>query len=86
MRIKMRGVVLESTKGAKVFNNTVLLNSGYPNAIEYRFSFTRNLEIKNNVVLGAIKQRNGASATVAENTQLTLSDEKRSMWSKLLGK
>ena len=67
-------------------SNTVLLHSGYPNAIEYRFGFTHSVEIRNNVVLGAIKQRNGASGTVAENAQLTLSDEKRSMWPTLLGK
>tara|TARA_Y100000588_G_C14253678_1_gene924529 strand:+ start:1299 stop:2330 length:1032 start_codon:yes stop_codon:yes gene_type:complete len=83
---KDAGIVLESAKGTKVLSNTVLLQSGYPNAIEYRFGFTHSVEIRNNVVLGAIKRRNGASGTVAENAQLTLSDEKRSMWSTLLGK
>ena len=51
----------------KVYYNTVLLNGGYPNAIEYRFARTTGVDIKNNLTDAAIVARDGASASVSNN-------------------
>ena len=51
----------------KVYHNTVLVNGSYPNSIEYRFSGTTGLEIKNNLTDAAITARDGATGTVASN-------------------
>ncbi len=50
-----------------VHHNTVLVNGSYPNSIEYRFSGTTGLEIKNNLTDAAITARDGATGTVASN-------------------
>lgn len=51
----------------KVYYNTILLNGGYPNAIEYRFARTTGVDIKNNLTDAAIVARDGASGSVANN-------------------
>jgi hypothetical protein len=51
----------------KVYYNTILLNGGYPNAIEYRFSRTTGVDIKNNLTDAAIVSRDGASGFVSNN-------------------
>jgi len=51
----------------KVYYNTVVVNGGYPNAIEYRFSRTTGVDIKNNLLDAAITARDGATATVTNN-------------------
>jgi hypothetical protein len=51
----------------KAYYNTVLVNGSYPNAIEYRFSRTIGVDIKNNLSDAAIVARDGASASVANN-------------------
>jgi hypothetical protein len=51
----------------KVYYNTILLNGGYPNAIEYRFSRTTGVDIKNNLTDASIVARDGASASVGNN-------------------
>jgi hypothetical protein len=51
----------------RVYYNTVLLNGGYPNAIEYRFARTIGVDIKNNLTDGAIVARDGASGSVNNN-------------------
>ena len=51
----------------KVYYNTILLNGGYPNAIEYRFSGTTGVDIKNNLTDGSIVARDGASGSVGNN-------------------
>jgi hypothetical protein len=51
----------------KVYYNTILVNGGYPNAIEYRFSRTTGVDIKNNLTDGSIVARDGASGTVTNN-------------------
>ena len=61
------GIALESSPATRVLNNTVLLFSKYPNAIEYRFATTQNVVISGNKVNRKIKARNGANAQVIEN-------------------
>ncbi len=64
------GIVLESSTNTKVIENFVYLNSGYANAIEYRYrSLDKNL-ISNNVTNKRIKQRDFGSAQLIDNKQL----------------
>lgn len=51
----------------KVYYNTILLNGGYPNAIEYRFSSTTGVDIKNNLTDASIVARDSASGSVSNN-------------------
>ena len=51
----------------KVYYNTVLLNGAYPNAVEYRFSRTTGVDIKNNLTDASIVSRDGASGSVSNN-------------------
>ena len=51
----------------KVYYNTVVLNGGYSNAIEYRFPRTTGVDIKNNLADAAIVSRDGASGSIANN-------------------
>jgi hypothetical protein len=51
----------------KVYYNTILLNGGYPNALEYRFAGTTGADIKNNLTDGGIVARDGASGSVGNN-------------------
>jgi hypothetical protein len=59
------GIGLESSPGTRVYNNTVA--TSYRNAIEYRFSSTRDVEIINNLCNRAIASRDGGSAMVLSN-------------------
>ncbi len=61
------GIILESSPNTVVRGNTVLLYSGYPNAIEYRFKSTRDVVIEGNIINRRITSRDGATATVNEN-------------------
>ena len=60
------GIYLCDSKAAKVYNNTVYLDSTYPNAIEYRFD-TEGTEIFNNLTNEDIVSRDGGTATVNSN-------------------
>jgi hypothetical protein len=51
----------------RIYHNTVLMNGGYPNAIEYRFSGTTGVEIRNNLSDARIVSRDSASASVSSN-------------------
>jgi len=62
------GIGLEYSPNTKVYNNTVVTEN-YPHSIEYRFTATTNVQITNNLVTGAIRQRNGASAALTTNHQ-----------------
>jgi len=60
------GIGLENAAAVQVYNNTILLQSGYPNAIEYRFAVT-TAEIYNNLANTIIRQRDGATGSLGNN-------------------
>jgi len=59
------GISLETSPGTKVYNNTIYID--YPNAIEYRYTSTNNVEITNNLCNKLITSRNGDQATLTTN-------------------
>lgn len=61
------GIVLESTPGAQIYNNTVIMENGYPAAIEYRWESTAGVKIFNNLTNAAIRARDGATAELGSN-------------------
>jgi hypothetical protein len=61
------GIILESSPGTRVYNNTIYFENDYPNAIEYRFAATAGVLIRNNLTNRQIRQRDGASGTVDNN-------------------
>ncbi len=61
------GIGLETSPNTTVYNNSVYI--AYPNAIEYRFAATSNVEISNNLTNGEIKLRNGANANLSNNVR-----------------
>jgi hypothetical protein len=61
------GISIWDSPGTRVYHNTVIQNGTYPNAIEYRFATTTGVEIVNNLTDGAIRQRDGAQASVFAN-------------------
>jgi hypothetical protein len=61
------GIGIEACPDAQVYNNTIFFENGYPNAIEYRFSATTNVSIRNNITNRTIQARDGASGTLAKN-------------------
>lgn len=63
------GIVLESSKGTQVYNNTVMFAHDYPNAIEYRFPDTKFGRIANNLCNRAITARDGGMASEQDNLE-----------------
>lgn len=61
------GIGLESAPGAKVYNNTIYFDGAYPNAIEYRFAATTNVEIYDNLTNALILSRDKGTATLSHN-------------------
>jgi len=66
------GISLASSPDTIIQQNHIFMEHPYPNAIEYRFSNTRNILIKSNRTNKPIKSRNDASADL-ENNYLNLS-------------
>ena len=63
------GIIVEAATDAEVINNTIFMEHGYPRAIEYRFSDTQNILIKNNKTNKAIASRNGGTAQLIDNDE-----------------
>lgn len=61
------GVYVADSPNTKVLHNTVILNGTYPNAIEYRFPDTTDVEIRFNLTDARIVSRDGATGNVANN-------------------
>lgn len=61
------GIALETARNIRVINNTIFLDHGYANAIEYRFSGSVGNEIINNLTNKAITSRNSGQADVRNN-------------------
>ncbi len=59
------GIGLETSPDTRVYNNTVYID--YMNSIEYRFSSTTNVDIKNNLANRPVTARDGATGTVSYN-------------------
>jgi hypothetical protein len=64
------GISIWDSPGTRVFNNTVIQNGTYPDAIEYRYPGTTGVQVFNNLTDGAIRSRNGAVATLGNNYTL----------------
>ena len=65
--VKDTGIYLCNATDIQVFDNSIFIDSSYPNAIEYRFPGSRNIIIKNNRLNAAISSRNGGQAQVTGN-------------------
>lgn len=72
------GIIAELSPDTVITNNTIYLFNDYPNAIEYRYGDTTNVEVSHNTVNKRIAKRDGASAKVMDNQhQNTLSTRDR---------
>jgi len=67
------GIALEHASGVLVAHNTVWAEV-YPNAVEYRFEDSLNNRIESNLLRGAVKRRDGASAEVSDNVEFAQAD------------
>ncbi|WP_051261641.1 right-handed parallel beta-helix repeat-containing protein [Desulfovibrio inopinatus] len=65
---------LESAEGAVVVQNSIYMASSYPNAIEYRFTTTKNVLLANNLTNRAIVSRDGGEASVSDNLTTAQAD------------
>lgn len=61
------GIALENCVDFGAYNNTILFDNDYSNAIEYRFSSTQRITIQNNCTNKRIQARDGASGTASNN-------------------
>jgi hypothetical protein len=64
------GISIWDSPGTRVFNNTVIQNGTYKDAIEYRFPGTTAVQVYNNLTDGAIRSRDGAIASLGNNYTL----------------
>jgi hypothetical protein len=63
------GIIIEGSPDIEISNNKIFIEGNYPNAIEYRFSTTKNVVIKDNVTNKSIVSRDGGQAELAGNQQ-----------------
>lgn len=61
------GIALIESPGTQVYNNTIVMEDGFPWAIEYRFASTTGVLVANNLTNKPIVSRNGASGIVSRN-------------------
>lgn len=61
------GIIVWNCPGTRVVHNTVVLSGTYPNAIEYRFPATVDVQIVGNLTDAAIARRDDATAYVTQN-------------------
>ena len=60
-------IMVADSPGTKVYHNTLINRGSYPNAIEYRFASSTDIDIRNNLTDAGIQARNGALGTVQGN-------------------
>ena len=63
------GIILEASPNIDIINNKIFIEGNYPNAIEYRFVATNNVQIKDNVTNKSIVSRDGGMAELSGNNQ-----------------
>jgi hypothetical protein len=61
------GIYVADSPNTKVLHNTIILSGTYPNAIEYRFPNTTDVEIRFNLTDARIVSRDGAKGNIANN-------------------
>jgi hypothetical protein len=61
------GIMVADSPGTRVLNNTVFLSATYPTPIEYRFPGSAAVVLSNNLLDGAIRARDGATAIELTN-------------------
>jgi hypothetical protein len=61
------GIYVADSPNTKVLHNTIILSGTYPNAVEYRFPNTIDVEIRFNLTDARIFSRDGAKGNVANN-------------------
>ena len=59
--------IFAASANTKIYHNTIVLNGSYPNAIEVRFDFAKNVEVRNNLCDSKIQARDGAQVTNSGN-------------------
>ena len=59
---------VSDSPSTQVLHNSIVISGTYPNAIEYRFPDAANILIANNLADRAIVSRDGASATLVNNS------------------
>jgi len=60
-------IALTESPNTQVYNNTIIMDNGFPWGIEYRFASTKNVLVVNNLTNKPIMNRDGASGTVSKN-------------------
>ena len=63
------GIILEDSPNTVVENNYIFMEHSYRRAIEYRFTPTQNVVIKNNFTNKTISSRDGGSAKIVDNIE-----------------
>ncbi|ABG39702.1 hypothetical protein Patl_1176 [Paraglaciecola sp. T6c] len=82
------GISLEQSPDTQILDNRIYLGHNYPNAIEYRFTDTKNIVIADNITNKPVRKRNGAQGMLINNTRVKnlkemLSKEERTQFEAL---